>query len=163
MKSPLILLNCLLAGGVCFAFVSNLKNVSREEQVVPVKRVKKVLPDAGSESQITTQVLTTEQKVQKIVSAKILNPGGGIGVRYTEADPYIDIDDTLKLVGNHMHAICEETNYPMPQILMEPGRSLVADAGVTLYEVQNVKTITGYKRICKEGPIMEKEEILWED
>lgn len=78
-------------------------------------------------------------------TAEILNLGGGIGVRYTEADPYIDIDDTLRLVGAHMHAICEETGYPMPQILMEPGRSLVADAGVTLYEVQNVKTITGYK------------------
>ena len=78
-------------------------------------------------------------------TASVLNLGGGIGVRYTEADPYIDIDDTLRLVGTHLHAICEETGYPMPQILMEPGRSLVADAGVTLYEVQNVKTITGYK------------------
>jgi len=78
-------------------------------------------------------------------TAQILNLGGGIGVRYTEDDPYIDIDDTLRLVGSHLHAICEETGYPMPQILMEPGRSLVADAGVTLYEVQNVKTITGYK------------------
>ena len=78
-------------------------------------------------------------------TAQILNLGGGIGVRYTEDDPYIDIDDTLRLVGSHLRAICEETGYPMPQILMEPGRSLVADAGVTLYEVQNVKTITGYK------------------
>lgn len=78
-------------------------------------------------------------------TAKTLNLGGGIGVRYTENDPYIDIEDTLRLVGGHLHAICEETGYPMPQILMEPGRSLVADAGVTLYEVQNVKTITGYK------------------
>ena len=78
-------------------------------------------------------------------TAQILNLGGGIGVRYTEDDPYIDIDDTLRLVGAHLHAVCEETGYPMPQILMEPGRSLVADAGVTLYEVQNVKTITGYK------------------
>ncbi len=78
-------------------------------------------------------------------TAKILNLGGGIGVRYVETDPYIDIDDTLRLVGGHLHTICEETGYPLPQILMEPGRSLVADAGLTLYEVQNVKTITGYK------------------
>lgn len=77
--------------------------------------------------------------------AETLNLGGGIGVRYTEQDPYIDIEDTLRLVGTHLHKICDETGYPMPQILMEPGRSLVADAGVTLYEVQNVKTITGYK------------------
>ena len=78
-------------------------------------------------------------------TASVLNLGGGIGVRYVESDPYIDIDHTLKLVGEHLHRICEETDFPMPQILMEPGRSLVADAGVTLYEVQNIKTITGYK------------------
>ncbi|MBO5648992.1 MAG: diaminopimelate decarboxylase [Clostridia bacterium] len=78
-------------------------------------------------------------------TAEILNLGGGIGVRYTEEDPYIDIDRTLELVGAHLHAVCEETHYPMPKILMEPGRSLVADAGVTVYEVQNVKTIDGYK------------------
>ncbi len=78
-------------------------------------------------------------------TAKMLNLGGGIGVRYVETDPYIDVDATLRLVGGHLHVICEETGYPMPQILMEPGRSLVADAGVTLYEVQSVKTITGYK------------------
>ncbi len=77
--------------------------------------------------------------------AEVLNLGGGIGVRYTEEDPYIDIDATLRLVGAHIHAVCEETGFPMPRVLMEPGRSLVADAGVTVYEVQNVKTIPGYK------------------
>lgn len=78
-------------------------------------------------------------------TAPVLNLGGGIGVRYTEADPYIDIDATLRLIGAHLHKICEDTNFPMPQVLMEPGRSLVADAGVTIYTVQNVKTIPGFK------------------
>lgn len=78
-------------------------------------------------------------------TASVLNLGGGIGVRYTEQDPYIDISAVLRLIGAHLHAVCAETGFPMPQILMEPGRSLVADAGVTIYTVQNVKTIPGFK------------------
>ena len=38
-----------------------------------------------------------------------------------------------------------EFDFPLPEVLMEPGRSIVADAGVTLYTVGSVKTITGYK------------------
>lgn len=78
-------------------------------------------------------------------TTRMLNLGGGIGVRYTEADPYIDIDATLRLVGAHMHKICTEQNFPFPRIFMEPGRRLVADAGVTLYTVQSVKNIPGFK------------------
>lgn len=78
-------------------------------------------------------------------TAKVLDLGGGIGVRYVEDDPYIDIEDTLRLVGSHIRSVCESLNFPMPRILMEPGRSLVADAGVTVYTVQNVKMIPGFK------------------
>lgn len=78
-------------------------------------------------------------------TAKVLDLGGGIGVRYVEDDPYIDIEDTLRLVGGHIRSVCESLNFPMPRVLMEPGRSLVADAGVTVYTVQNVKMIPGFK------------------
>ena len=78
-------------------------------------------------------------------TAKVLDLGGGIGVRYVEDDPYIDIEDTLRLVGSHIRSVCEALNFPMPRVLMEPGRSLVADAGVTVYTVQNVKMIPGFK------------------
>ena len=40
---------------------------------------------------------------------------------------------------------CEKLNIPVPKILMEPGRRLVAEAGMTLYTVGSVKEITGYK------------------
>ena len=78
-------------------------------------------------------------------TAKVLDLGGGIGVRYVDDDPYIDIEDTLRLVGSHIRSVCESLNFPMPRVLMEPGRSLVADAGVTVYTVQNVKMIPGFK------------------
>ncbi len=78
-------------------------------------------------------------------TASVLNLGGGFGVRYTESDPVIDYRANIRLVAEHVKARCAEYSFPMPEVLMEPGRSIVADAGVTLYTVGSVKTITGYK------------------
>ena len=77
--------------------------------------------------------------------ASVLNLGGGYGVRYVESDPHLDIEDSIRLVSIHIKERCAAKNMKMPKILMEPGRSIVADAGITLYTVGNVKTITGYK------------------
>jgi len=78
-------------------------------------------------------------------TASVLNLGGGFGVRYVESDPVIDYRANIRLVAEHIKARCAEYDFPMPEVLMEPGRSIVADAGVTLYTVGSVKTITGYK------------------
>lgn len=74
-----------------------------------------------------------------------LNIGGGYGVRYTEEDPIIDIHENIKKVAQYIKKKVGELSIDMPKILMEPGRSIVADSGMTLYTVGTVKTITGYK------------------
>ena len=74
-------------------------------------------------------------------TAQALNLGGGFGVRYVEKDPKIDYKERIKEVSVKVKEICEKTGYPMPKILMEPGRSLVADAGMTLYSVNSVKEV----------------------
>ena len=78
-------------------------------------------------------------------TAETLNFGGGLGVRYTEDDPEIDYGEKIKEVAEILNTQCEKLGLPVPKILMEPGRSLVADAGMTLYTVGSVKEITGYK------------------
>ena len=79
------------------------------------------------------------------VSLEELNLGGGYGVRYLESDKYVDIPARIKALGEHIKALARKLSYPMPVILMEPGRSIVADAGMTLYTVSSVKRIPGYK------------------
>jgi len=74
-----------------------------------------------------------------------LDLGGGYGVRYLESDPEIDIAENIREVGKAVHAQCEALGLPLPVIRMEPGRSIVADAGMTLYTVGTVKRIPGYK------------------
>ncbi len=74
-----------------------------------------------------------------------LDLGGGYGVRYLEEDPVIDIPDNIRQVGAHVRAACDRWGLPLPAVRMEPGRSIVADAGITLYTVGGVKRIPGYK------------------
>ena len=78
-------------------------------------------------------------------TAKILNLGGGFGVRYIESDPEINITENINAIGAYIRKKCAESNLSMPTIYMEPGRSIVADAGMTLYTVGSVKEIEGFK------------------
>ena len=77
--------------------------------------------------------------------AQKLDLGGGYGVRYTANDPVIDIAANIRLVAEHLKKKVDEAAMEMPHIYMEPGRSIVADAGLTLYTVGAVKKIEGYK------------------
>ncbi len=78
-------------------------------------------------------------------TTKKLDLGGGYGVRYTHDDPYMDIQSNLLAVGNRIQALVSDLQIPMPHIYMEPGRSIVADAGMTLYTMGTCKRIPGYK------------------
>ena len=74
-----------------------------------------------------------------------LNVGGGYGVRYLESDRQADIPARIGEVARRLHQQCALLDFPLPRVLMEPGRSIVADAGMTLYTVQSVKRLPGYK------------------
>ena len=74
-----------------------------------------------------------------------LDLGGGYGVRYKEEDPVLDIAANIAEVGAAVKAKCAELNIPVPALRLEPGRSIVADAGLTLYTVGTIKRIPGYK------------------
>lgn len=73
---------------------------------------------------------------------EILDLGGGFGVRYTAADPVVDPADTLAALGAYVHEKCAQLHLPLPRILLEPGRSLVADTGLAVYTVQAVKKLS---------------------
>lgn len=77
--------------------------------------------------------------------AEELDLGGGIGVRYTKDQPTPDIEGTLTAVADAMRDTAALLGIPMPAVSFEPGRSIVADAGMALYTVGSVKHIPGYK------------------
>ena len=78
-------------------------------------------------------------------TAEILDLGGGYGVRYTADQPEIDIAANIAQVAEVLKASADRLGIELPHIYMEPGRSIVADAGLTLYTAGTVKRIPGYK------------------
>ena len=74
-----------------------------------------------------------------------LNLGGGLGVKYTEYDSEIDYADAISKIAKVVTDFCEKNNVDMPKVILEPGRSLVAAAGATLYTVGSVKNIPDFR------------------
>ena len=72
---------------------------------------------------------------------KELNLGGGFGIRYTEEDAPVAYDKYMEKVSEKVKEVCAEKNVKLPFILIEPGRSIAAPAGVTLYTVGGRKEI----------------------
>ena len=75
--------------------------------------------------------------------AEYLALGGGIGVPYVESEPAPDTADILSRVGKALYAACETKGLSVPKLMLEPGRSIVADAGITIYTAGQVKEIKG--------------------
>ena len=75
---------------------------------------------------------------------KYLNLGGGFGVRYTETDPEPQIENWISTLAKDLKDLFVKRSLPMPSILFEPGRSIVGDAGITVYSVTGVKEIPGH-------------------
>ena len=75
-----------------------------------------------------------------------LNLGGGMGIMYTENDDPVPYDEYIKNVSEVVKAAAEKRNVKLPFILMEPGRSIAAPAGVTLYTVGGVKDIKNVRK-----------------
>ena len=84
-------------------------------------------------------------KTELNYTAEMLNLGGGFGVRYLESQPEISYTEKIREVATAINEQCSALGIKVPKIAMEPGRSIVADAGMTLYTVGSVKEITGYK------------------
>lgn len=80
------------------------------------------------------------------VEIEELNLGGGFGIKYIAEDKPIAYDSYIHAVSDVVKNICDEKKLKLPKILMEPGRSMVGDAGITLYTVGMVKDIPGVRK-----------------
>jgi diaminopimelate decarboxylase len=74
-----------------------------------------------------------------------LNVGGGLGIRYVASDDPPSIQTWVRTVAEAVAAACQQRQLELPRLLCEPGRSLVATAGITLYELGSRKQIPGLR------------------
>lgn len=82
-----------------------------------------------------------EVKKETGLDTEELNLGGGFGITYTDEDNRIEYPAYMEAVSEVIHNYAKELGIKLPFILMEPGRSIVGEAGTTLYTVGAVKNI----------------------
>ena len=89
--------------------------------------------------------LVGEVKSRFGVAVEELNLGGGFGIRYTDEErrPYrYYLDPMLQRIARYFDGL----SLPRPAVVIEPGRSIVGDAGLTLYTVGSIKEIPGVRK-----------------
>lgn len=76
----------------------------------------------------------------------VINLGGGFGIRYTEGDTPLPVSQYVKAITDSIKTNFSNAGYTLPEIWVEPGRSMVGDAGTTLYTVGTSKDIPGVRK-----------------
>jgi len=104
----------------------------------------------GLHAHIGSQIFELEPYVKAIEAladladpawCEVVNVGGGLGIAYTPADAPPSIAEYVELKVDAVRRVFD----PVPRILVEPGRSLVGNAGITMYRVGTVKDIPGVR------------------
>ncbi len=91
--------------------------------------------------------------------AEEINLGGGFGVWYNDEDPELKLSDYADYLKTLICAVkekCKSRNLNLPRLIIEPGRSIVGEAGITLYTVGAIKDIPGIKKyVAIDGGMFE--------
>jgi diaminopimelate decarboxylase len=122
------------------------------ERAVQRVRESRHLELVGLHAHIGSQIFELEPYVKaiEVIAAfcdatdfqpELLNVGGGLGIAYLDTDEPPSIDDYVDVKVRGVQRVFD----PVPRILIEPGRSLVGNAGVTAYRVGTVKEIPGVR------------------
>lgn len=72
---------------------------------------------------------------------ELISPGGGFGIAYDRSQAAASVDEWAARVAGAVRAGCEQYGLPEPELIIEPGRSMVGRAGVALYTVGTIKQI----------------------
>ncbi len=74
-----------------------------------------------------------------------LNLGGGLGIKYVKEDNPPSIEKWVEVISNAVVNACRERNLDLPRLMCEPGRSLVANSGLTIYKIGAKKVVPGVR------------------
>ena len=90
---------------------------------------------------INTIQIVFEWLKENNIDIEILNLGGGFSIKYTNEDKSYPIEESIKRITDAIKENSEKYSMDIPEISIEPGRSIVGEAGVTLYRVGTIKEI----------------------
>jgi diaminopimelate decarboxylase len=70
-----------------------------------------------------------------------LDVGGGMGIAYVAGDDPLDVATMAKSILDIVRTECSRVNMPVPKISVEPGRAIIGNPGITVYEVGTIKPV----------------------
>lgn len=141
-------------------FGFDLGNGSAEQAVVAASELANIKL-LGIHSHIGSQIFEVEgfkMAVEKIaqfavsirdkhsIMFEVINVGGGFGIRYVEGDTPLPVATYVNAIAESLKENFTKADYVWPEIWVEPGRSMVGDAGTTLYTVGTQKNIPGVRK-----------------
>lgn len=99
-------------------------------------------------------ILAAKKIVEKLANwenaysfkTRVLNLGGGFGIRYTDEDRPLPPSAYVSEIITEVKSLAASHSMEMPEIWIEPGRSLVGDAGITLYKTGSTKEVPGVRK-----------------
>ncbi len=145
----------VMTGQIDSKFGVALENGEAEKIIKKAKKMKNISVD-GVHCHIGSQIfelLPFELAAEKMmnfmgdlkdkygIEISEINLGGGFGIKYVENDAPIEYDKFIEAVSKVIKRVASERGMKTPFVLMEPGRSIVASAGLTVYTVGSVKEI----------------------
>lgn len=93
-------------------------------------------------------------------AAHELDLGGGMGIRYTPSDSPVEPEDFIRTLGEAVRTEVSRYNLPEPKVLIEPGRSIVGEAGTTLHMVGSIKDVPGIRTyVAVDGGMYENPRV----
>ena len=78
--------------------------------------------------------------------AEVVNLGGGFGIKYTESDQPLPLNQYVLTMTDRIKEEAGQLNLAIPEIWIEPGRSIVGDAGTTLYTIGSLKEVENIRK-----------------
>lgn len=90
--------------------------------------------------------LLASAKEQYNFESTVLNVGGGFGIRYVDGDTPLEPKDYVEAIVTTVRKSFDDYKLAIPELWIEPGRSIVGDAGTTLYHVGSSKQIPGVRK-----------------
>lgn len=151
----------MVTGKVDSKFGVGIKNDDAEKLVELISNRYKNLELKGIHAHIGSQIYKKESFLKLIeimvkfmsdmkdknnITMTKLDLGGGLGIPHTEDDPLVPIKKYVKEMVKKVLKETNNYNYPLPELLLEPGRSIIGTAGTTLYEIGMIKDIKNVKK-----------------
>ena len=87
-----------------------------------------------------------DMNIKRGFSLAELDIGGGLGIAYTQDSPSSTVGNFAEAVTTAVTDKCEATNIQPPRLIIEPGRSIVGQAGVAAYSIGTIKHIEGVRK-----------------